>query len=408
VKNALTHRTLYTALLKLYPCRYRQAFGAQMQQTFLDQYQDIVSAEGKVGLAFWWATLCDEVPNIIGQRVTAWKEERRLLPPHVATHTQKGRSESMSETILATGIPGLKRFATGKVRDVYELGDALLLVTTDRISAFDSVMSNGIPDKGRVLTQLSAYWFQQMRGQVASHFLTTDDQTVLQWLTDAGVTVTDELEAVLAGRCMVGRKTQALPLECVVRGYLTGSLWNDYVAAGGESRPVTLHGIRLPAGLRECERLPEPIFTPATKAETGHDINIGMAEAAQIIGEETAERLAALSIAIYKAAVERARQNGIIIADTKFEFGTGSDGELIWIDEALTPDSSRFWDADSYQPGRSQPSYDKQFVRDWLESSGWSKEPPAPVLPPDIVDRTSEKYREAYRRLAGQSLLCVS
>lgn len=397
-------RTLYTALLKLYPCRYRQAFGTQMLQTFLDHYQDMVSTEGRVGLAFWWATFCDEVPNIVRQRVTAWTEERSFLQPSVATLAQPRRWESMSETILATGIPGLKRFATGKVRDVYDLGDALLLVATDRISAFDAVMPNGIPDKGRVLTQLSAYWFQQMRGQAASHFLTTDDRTVIKWLTDSGVAVTDELEAALAGRCMVGMKTQALPLECVVRGYLAGSLWKEYVASGGESRAVTLHGIALPAGLRECERLPEPIFTPATKAETGHDVNIGMAEAAQIIGEERAERLAAVSIALYNAAAERARQNGIIIADTKFEFGTGNEGELIWIDEALTPDSSRFWDADSYQPGRSQPSYDKQFVRDWLESSGWNKELPAPVLSPDVVVRTSEKYREAYRRLAGQPL----
>ncbi len=282
MKNA---RTLYTALLKLYPCRYRQAFGTQMLQTFLDHYQDRAATEGRVGLAFWWATFCDEVPNIVRQRVTAWTEERSFLQPSVATLAQTRRWESMSETILATGIPGLKQFATGKVRDVYDLGDALLLVATDRISAFDAVMPNGIPDKGRVLTQLSAYWFQQMRGQAASHVLTTDDRTVIQWLTDSGVAVTDELEAALAGRCMVGMKTQALPIECVVRGYLAGSLWKEYVAAGGQSRAVTLHGIALPAGLRECERLPEPIFTPATKAETGHDVNIGLAEAAQIVGQ---------------------------------------------------------------------------------------------------------------------------
>jgi phosphoribosylaminoimidazole-succinocarboxamide synthase len=399
VNNA---RTLYTALLKLYPCRYRQAFGTQMLQTFLDHYQDRVSTEERGVLAFWWATLCDEVPNIVRQQVTAWTQDSI-----VETKAPSGRRENMSETLLVTGIPGLKRFATGKVRDVYESGDALLLVATDRISAFDAPLSDGIPDKGRVLTQLSAYWFEQMRGQAASHFLTTDDRTVLQWLTDSGVTVTDELEAALAGRCMLGRKTQALPLECVVRGYLAGSLWKEYVASGGESRAVTLHGIALPAGLRQCERLPEPIFTPATKAETGHDLNISMAEAAQIIGGERAQRLAAVSIALYTAAAARARQNGIIIADTKFEFGLGNEGELIWIDEALTPDSSRFWDADRYQPGRSQPSYDKQFVRDWLESSDWNKEAPAPVLPPDVVVRTSEKYREAYRRLAGQPLANV-
>ena len=306
MKNA---RTLYTALLKLYPGRYQEEFGLQMLQTFLDHYQDLVSTQERMGLAFWWATLCDEVPNIVRQRVTAWREERNFFEPSVERRTQPRRWKNMNETILATGIPGMKRFATGKVRDVYELGDALLLVATDRISAFDSVMSNGIPDKGRVLTQLSAYWFEQMRGQAASHVLTTDDRTVIQWLTDSGVEVTDELEAALAGRCMVGKKTQALPIECVVRGYLAGSLWKEYVAAGGESRAVTLHGIALPPGLRECEELPEPIFTPATKAETGHDINIGLAEAAQMIGEERAERLADLSIAIYKAAAGRARQS---------------------------------------------------------------------------------------------------
>lgn len=307
------------------------------------------------------------------------------------------------EPVLRTEIPGLARFATGKVRDVYDLGDTLLIVATDRISAFDVIMPNGIPDKGRVLTQLSRFWFRNLRPLVSTHYISTDDDYIQGRIEEAGGSLTPELRQMLTGRAMLGVKAQAFPVECVVRGYLAGSLWKEYRQAGGASGPVTLHGIDLPGGLRESERLPEPIFTPATKAETGHDENIGLAQAGQIVGEETARELARISIAIYNAAAERAARNGIILADTKFEFGLHG-GAITLIDEALTPDSSRFWDADIFEPGKSQPSYDKQYVRDWLEASGWNKEPPAPRLPDDVVERTAAKYREAYRRIVGTPL----
>ncbi len=305
--------------------------------------------------------------------------------------------------ILTTEIFGLKRFATGKVRDVYDLGDTLLIVATDRISAFDVVMPDGIPDKGRVLTQLSRFWFRQLRPLVATHYITTDDTFIANKIAEAGVIVTPELRATLAGRAMLGVKAEAFPVECVVRGYLAGSLWKEYRQAGGESRAVTLHGLDLPGGLRESARLPEPIFTPATKAESGHDENIGLSEMGRIVGEETARELASVSLALYRAASERAARNGILLADTKFEFGRHG-GALTLIDEALTPDSSRFWEGAVYAPGRAQPSYDKQFVRDWLEASGWNKEPPAPLLPADVVARTADKYREAYRLITGAAL----
>ncbi len=306
----------------------------------------------------------------------------------------------MIEPLLTTDIPGLKKFVTGKVRDVYDLGDTLLIVATDRISAFDVIMPNGIPGKGRVLTQLSRYWFLNLRPIVSTHYITTDIEDIARRIAEAGATVTQELRAQLADRSMLGVKAKAFPIECVVRGYLAGSLWKEYVRAGGERQAVTLHDIVLPAGLRECDRLPQPIFTPAIKAASGHDENIGLTQAAQIVGQATAQQLAETSVALYLAAAERVRHAGIIIADTKFEFGLhGRDITLI--DEALTPDSSRFWDEAIYEPGHSQPSYDKQFVRDWLENSGWNKEPPAPTLPEDVVARTAEKYREAYRRIAG-------
>ena len=304
---------------------------------------------------------------------------------------------------MKTTLPGLNIFATGKVRDVYDLGDSLLLITTDRISAFDVIMANGIPDKGRVLTQLSRHWFQRLRPLVPTHYITCDTEFIASRLTEAGVVVTAEMRAMLAGRVMLGVKAQAFPVECVVRGYLAGSLWKEYRQAGGETHEVVLNGIELPAGLRESDRLPSPIFTPATKAETGHDENISLDQASQILGEETARELSRLSLALYGAASERALRNGIIIADTKFEFGLHK-GVVTLIDEALTPDSSRFWDEATYVPGRSQPSYDKQFLRDWLEQSGWNKEPPGPMLPPDVAHRTAEKYREAYRRLVGSAL----
>jgi phosphoribosylaminoimidazole-succinocarboxamide synthase len=309
----------------------------------------------------------------------------------------------MCAPVLQTEIPGLSRFSTGKVRDVYDMGDALLLVATDRISAFDVIMPNGIPDKGRVLTQLSRFWFLHLRPLAPNHYVTADDSTVFARLAEVGIDVTPELRDMLAGRATIGIKTQPFPIECVVRGYLAGSLWKEYRQAGGESHGVTLHGIELPAGLTESDRLPQPIFTPATKAESGHDENISFEQAAAIVGADVATRVADISIALYRAAADRARQNGIIIADTKFEFGLHS-GVITLIDEALTPDSSRFWDAAIYEPGRSQPSYDKQFVRDWLVASGWNKEPPAPELPADVVERTADKYREAYRRIVGATL----
>ncbi len=309
----------------------------------------------------------------------------------------------MNSPVLTTHIPGLTRFATGKVRDVYDLGDSLLLVTSDRISAFDVIMANGIPDKGSVLTQLSRYWFRRLRPMVPTHYITCDIDFIATRLREAGVDVTPALRTMLAGRTMLGVKAQAFPVECVVRGYLAGSLWKEYRQAGGETQAVVLHDIELPAGLRESDRLPTPIFTPATKAETGHDENISLAQAANVLGEETADELARISIALYTAAAERALDHGILIADTKFEFGLHR-GAITLIDEALTPDSSRFWEEAIYTPGHSQPSYDKQFVRDWLEQTGWNKEPPGPELPADVVERTAEKYREAYTRLVGAPL----
>lgn len=309
----------------------------------------------------------------------------------------------MSLPLLTTEIPGLARFATGKVRDVYDLGDTLLIVATDRISAFDFIMPNGIPDKGRVLTQLSRFWFRTLRPLTATHYITTDDDFIALRIEEAGGTLTSELRQSLSGRAMLGVKAQAFPVECVVRGYLAGSLWKEYVQAGGKERSLTLHGLELPGGLRECDRLPQPLFSPATKAESGHDQNIGLAETAQLVGAETANQLAEISLRLYQAAAARAERCGLLLADTKFEFGL-HHGTITLIDEALTPDSSRYWEGAEYEPGHNQPSYDKQFVRDWLEASGWNKEPPAPVLPPDIATRTSEKYLAAYRRLTGKSL----
>lgn len=304
----------------------------------------------------------------------------------------------MTDPLLSTQIPGLPLHTMGKVRDVYDLGDTLLLVATDRISAFDAVMPNGIPDKGRVLTQLSRWWFLHLRPLVPTHYITTDSAFIVSRLQEAGAQVTPELRAALQGRAMLGVKAEALPIECVVRGYLAGSLWKEYQEAGGAHRAVTLHDISLPAGLRESERLPQPIFTPATKATSGHDENISQAQAAAIASEDLVRRAEEISLTLYAAAFDRAHRAGLILADTKFEFGLHR-GVLTWIDEALTPDSSRYWDEATYAPGHSQPSYDKQYVRDWLSASGWNKEPPAPKLPDDVVARTAEKYREAYRRL---------
>ena len=295
----------------------------------------------------------------------------------------------MNEPILQLDLPGIKKVRSGKVREVYDLGESFLLVASDRISAFDVIMPNGIPHKGAVLTQISHFWFEKFSALVPNHLLAKADDPLpknLQPYADK-----------LAKRSMIVKKAKPLAIECIVRGYLSGSGWKEY------KKSQTVCGIKLPAGLTESAELPEPIFTPSTKAEAGHDENISFAEAEKIVGKELAAQARDLSLKIYKAGRDYARQRGIIIADTKFEFGM-SDGKLILIDEVLTPDSSRFWPADQYAPGRSQPSFDKQFVRDYLETLDWNKTPPGPVLPPEVVAKTSAKYLEAYERLTGKKL----
>ena len=277
----------------------------------------------------------------------------------------------------------------GKVRDIYEVGDALLFVATDRISAFDHVLTPGIPRKGEVLTQLSLFWFERLRGIVPNHVLTADISEFPEELRP--------FEDQLAGRSMLVRRLEMFPVECVARGYLAGSGWKEYQQSG------TVCGIELPSGLRQSDRLPEPIFTPATKATSGHDENISFAHACSMVGEETAAKLRDLTLALYREAATYAETRGLLLADTKFEFGTAG-GEIVLGDEVLTPDSSRYWPLEGYAPGADQPSFDKQFVRDWLERIGWNKMPPAPVLPADVVTWTSEKYMEAYRMLTGRRL----
>jgi phosphoribosylaminoimidazole-succinocarboxamide synthase len=291
--------------------------------------------------------------------------------------------------LLETNIPDAKLWRRGKVRDVYDLGDRLLIVATDRISAFDVILPTGIPDKGVVLTQISLFWFQLLEDVIPNHVITSN---------------VDEYDAVLRsyrdqlqGRSMIVKKTEPLAVEAVVRGYIVGSGWKEYKAKG------SVCGITLPAGLRESDRLDPAIFTPSTKAEVGHDENISFAEVEKMIGPERAAEVRDVSLRIYERARAHAESRGIVLADTKFEFGL-QNGRLIWIDEALTPDSSRFWPRDEYKPGRSQPSFDKQYVRDYLEGLKWDKTPPAPVLPADVVARTREKYREAYVRLTGREL----
>ena len=304
----------------------------------------------------------------------------------------------ITPVILETQLPGLTLARRGKVRDVYDLGDTLLIVATDRISAFDYVLGSGIPDKGKVLTQLSAFWFERLAAIVPHHLLSID--------VDDFPAETEPHHDVLRGRSMWVRKTDPLPVECVARGYLSGSGLKDYQKTGA------VCGITLPPGLVDSSQLPEPIFTPATKAESGHDENISEAEAANILGAELVNELKTLTLEIYSQGVEHAASCGIIIADTKFEFGLAplsigareGQPELVLIDEVLTPDSSRFWPKASYGPGRSQPSYDKQFVRDYLEQIRWNKQPPVPSLPDDVVAKTREKYMEAYRVLTGRDL----
>jgi phosphoribosylaminoimidazole-succinocarboxamide synthase len=294
-----------------------------------------------------------------------------------------------SDVLLETHLPGLELYARGKVRDIYRVDGRLLIVATDRISAFDYILGSGIPRKGEILTQLSLFWLEFLKDVVPTHLVTADVDQYPEPLH----AYRDQLER----RSMLVRRARMLEVECVARGYLSGSGWKDYKATGA------ICGIPLPPGLEESAELPEPIFTPATKAHTGHDINITFEEAAALIGRQVAERVRELTLEIYRRAATYARRRGIIIADTKFEFGF-ADGELILADEVLTPDSSRFWPADSYRPGGPQPSFDKQYVRDYLESIRWNKQPPAPSLPDEVVRNTSAKYLEAYRLLTGKCL----
>ena len=296
--------------------------------------------------------------------------------------------------LLETSLDGLTLHRRGKVRDVYEVGDDLLIVTTDRISAFDYVLGSGIPDKGKVLTQLSAFWFERMGDLVPHHLLATEVARFPEALRGDA--------AVLEGRSMLVRRTEPVPVECVARGYLSGSGWKEYQQTG------SVCGVALPEGLRESDRLPEPIFTPATKADSGHDINISEAEAARLVGAPLIARLKALTLEIYRRGAVHAESKGIIVADTKFEFGLVGAGnpatDVVLIDEVLTPDSSRFWPRAQYEPGHGQPSFDKQFVRDYLEEIRWNKQPPVPSLPDEVVRRTRDKYVEAYRLLSGREL----
>jgi phosphoribosylaminoimidazole-succinocarboxamide synthase len=295
----------------------------------------------------------------------------------------------VNEPLLQLDLPGVKKVRSGKVREIFDLGNRLLFVATDRISAFDCVMPNGIPRKGEVLTQLSFFWFDLLAPLAANHLAARS--------TDPLPAQLEKFSAALARRSMVVKKAQPLAIECVVRGYLAGSGWKDYQATG------CVCGIKLPTGLQNSCRLPAPVFTPATKAESGHDENISFEEACRITGADVAEKARDLTLKIYCFAADFALKRGIIIADTKLEFGM-HDGQLILIDEVLTPDSSRFWPADEYQPGRSQPSFDKQFVRDYLETLSWNKQPPAPALPPAVIAKTTEKYLEAFQRLTGKAL----
>lgn len=291
--------------------------------------------------------------------------------------------------LLQIELPGISRLKSGKVREVFDLGDSLLLVATDRISAFDCVMPNGIPRKGEVLTQISHFWFERFASLAPNHLLARAGDPLPERLRP--------FAAQIERRAMIVKKAAPLRIECVVRGYLAGSGWLEY------RKRQTVCGIQLPYGLVESSELPEPIFTPATKAETGHDENISFEQAEQIVGKDIARQVRDLSLKLYTKARQHARARGLIIADTKFEFGL-FNGQLILIDEVLTPDSSRFWPADQYKPGRGQPSFDKQFVRDYLETLHWNKRPPAPVLPPEVVEKTQTKYLEAYARLTGRTL----
>ncbi len=298
-------------------------------------------------------------------------------------------TDSSDTVLLETSIPYLKLHNKGKVREIFEIDDNLLLVATDRISAFDYILPNGIPHKGKVLTQMSEFWFELIGELTENHLITTSIDEIDK--------ITEEDRDLLRGRSMLVKKVEVIPVECIVRGYIAGSGWKDY------KKNNAICGISLPGDLKESDKLPEPIFTPSTKAESGHDENISFEEAVNITGRELAEEIRQKSIAIYKKASEYALTKGIIISDTKFEWGKYGD-KVILIDEVLTPDSSRFWPMESYSPGKPQPSFDKQFVRDYLESCGWDKNPPPPSLPEDIIRTTSEKYLEAYTKLTGKEI----
>lgn len=297
---------------------------------------------------------------------------------------------TLSNTMLETDFPTLALYARGKVRDLYTVGEWLLFVATDRISAFDHVLGSGIPDKGRILTQLSLFWFDFLKDVVPNHLITAD--------VDQFPAELEPFAAELRGRSMIVARAQMFPVECVVRGYLSGSGWKDYQQTGA------VCGIPLPKGMVESQQLPEPIFTPASKSSSGHDENISFDDMVERIGRTSAERLRELSLTIYRRASEHAASKGLILADTKFEFGTTAKG-IVLADEVLTPDSSRFWPADTYSPGKPQLSFDKQFVRDYLEQIRWNKQPPAPSLPDDVVAKTRDKYLEAFRRLTGKTEL---
>jgi phosphoribosylaminoimidazole-succinocarboxamide synthase len=297
----------------------------------------------------------------------------------------------LAAPLIETRFNNLVPQRQGKVRDIFDCGDALVMVATDRISAFDYVLGSGIPDKGKVLTQLSSFWFERTTHIVPNHMLSTDVREYPEPLREHG--------DILSGRSMLVRTTAPVPIECVARGYLSGSGWKEYVATG------SVCGVQLPGGLRESERLPAPIFTPATKADSGHDINISEQEAGRTVGVDLVSRLRDLTLALYDYGARHAEANGIILADTKFEFGLMADNSVLLIDEVMTPDSSRYWPKDQYAPGRPQPSFDKQYVRDYLERIRWNKQPPVPSLPEDVVTGTREKYLEAFHRLTGKVLL---
>lgn len=304
--------------------------------------------------------------------------------------------------LFETNLP-LPLHARGKVRDTYDLGEHLLMVATDRLSAFDVVLPTPIPDKGRILTQLSVFWLRKFEAWMPHHLVSAEWEDIANALRKAGIADPQAYREQLEGRSMLVKRAEPFPIECVARGYIAGSLWKEYRAAGGETADtaVVLHGIPLPPRLVESAPLPEPIFTPATKAREGHDENISFEQMCAIVGESVARQLHEYTLRLYREAHEYARTHGILLADTKFEFGKDREGHILLIDEVLTPDSSRFWDAAHYQPGRPQPSFDKQFVRDYLESIGWNKQPPAPALPPEIVEQTVARYREALRRLTA-------